>query len=349
MARDHPSAADTAGGEAGAMPDWAALNLIGGSRAFRDVLALLQRWAAVDATVLLCGETGTGKELAARAIHYCSARCSGPFVPMNCGAMPDGLVEDELFGHVKGAFTDARRESLGIVGQADGGTLFLDEIDSLNPHAQAAILRFVQDRSYRQIGAARLMRSDVRLIAATNADLRALAHVGRFREDLLFRLNLLTLTLPPLREREGDALILAETFVRRFAEQYRLPMRLLDPASVVALQARRAWPGNVRELEHCVHRAVLVSTGPYVSLALSDAATSAPDAPPLGETSFAEAKARAIAEFESRYVRELLLRTKGNLSLAARLAGKDRSRFGRLVKKHGVQRADFAEGAPKSG
>jgi len=319
------------------MPDWAALNLIGRSPAFRDVLALLLRYAAVDATVLLYGETGTGKELAAGAIHYCSARRAAPFVPVNCGAMPDGLVEDELFGHVRGAFTDARRDTPGIVGQADGGTLFLDEIDSLSPRAQAAILRFVQDHSYRPIGASRVLHSDLRLIAATNADLEAMSHDGRFREDLLFRLNLLTLRMPPLRERGNDTLLLAETFARRYAEQYRMPVRALDAASVAALRAPHAWQGNVRELEHRVHRAVLLSTGSFVSLDIDPADEAGPDEP-LEASSFAAAKARAIAEFESRYVRELLSRTNGNLSLAARLAGKDRSRFGKLVKKHGVRR-----------
>lgn len=333
-------------------PDWRALNLIGDSPQFRAVLAHLQQWAAVDATVLLCGETGTGKELAARAVHYCSARRSGPFVPLNCGAVPDSLFEAELFGHARGAFTDAKGDSRGVVGLAEGGTLFLDEVDSLSARAQAAILRFVQDRSYRPVGATQFREADVRLIAATNTDLAALARAGRFRADLLFRLDLLTVQLPPLRERPGDALLLAETFVRRLCQQYRMPGRQLSAASRDALRSpRQAWPGNVRELEHLVHRCFLTGSGPMVELGLgvpAGCAGHAADGPDLADddddadtaphpfsvTPFAEAKARVIADFERRYVQALLQHTHGNLSEAARLAGKERSRFGRLVRKY---------------
>ena len=323
-------------------PDWPALNLIGESPQFRQVLEHLRQWAAVDATVLLCGETGTGKELAARAVHYCSARSAGPFVPLNCGAVPDSLFEAELFGHARGAYTDAKGDSRGLAGLAEGGTLFLDEIDSLSARAQAAILRFVQDRSYRPVGATRFHQADVRLIAATNADLAALASIGHFRADLLFRLDLLTVQLPPLRERPGDALLLAETFVRRFCAQYRTPGRTLSAASRDALRSpHQPWPGNVRELEHRVHRCFLLGSGPTVELglappspdlaaALSDESTPAD----FSATPFAEAKARVIADFERRYVHALLLHTQGNVSEAARLAGKERSRFGRLVRKY---------------
>ena len=324
-------------------PDWSALNLSGESPRFRQVLAHLQQWAAVDATVLLCGETGTGKELAARAIHYCSARRAGPFVPLNCGAVPDSLFEAELFGHARGAYTDAKGESRGLAGLAEGGTLFLDEIDSLSARAQAVILRFVQDRSYRPVGATRFHQADVRLIAATNADLAALAGIGRFRADLLFRLDLLTVQLPPLRERPGDALLLAETFVRRLCAQYRMPGRTLSPASRDALRSPlQTWPGNVRELEHRVHRCFLLGEGRMVELGLpTPSPTLGPDAdadqarpPDFRVTPFAEAKARVIADFERRYVHALLLHTQGNVSEAARLAGKERSRFGRLVRKY---------------
>jgi DNA-binding NtrC family response regulator len=331
-----------------ASPDWTALCLIGESRAFREVLELLQQWATVDATVLLCGETGTGKELAARAVHYCSRRSAGPFVPVNCGAIPDELLESELFGHAKGAFTDAKGESRGVAGQAEGGTLFLDEIDSLSPRGQAAILRFVQDRSYRPVGSAHIQQGDVRLIAATNADLEALSAAGRFRHDLLFRLDLLTLTLPPLRDRPGDALLLAETFVRRFNVQYGMPGRELSPASRAGLQAPHPWVGNVRELEHRVHRSFLLCKGTSIDLGLATPVASAEGAPATEcrtRTSFAKAKAHAIAQFERAYVRDLLKQTNGNVSEAARLAGKERSRFGRLIKKYDLQRAGFGETA----
>ena len=339
-------------------PDWTTLNLVGESPAFREMLALLQQWATVDATVLLCGETGTGKELAARAVHYLSERQRGPFVPVNCGAIPDSILESELFGHVKGAFTDARRDSRGVVGLAQGGTLFLDEVDALSARGQAAILRFVQDHSYRPLGASRVEHGDVRVIAATNDDLQASCRVGRFRQDLLYRLNLLTVNLPPLRDREGDALLLARAFVVRFSRQYQSPLKRLDNASARRLQqAGLLWPGNVRELEHLVHRSLLLSTGDTVDLGLPPADGEAADDGPhdaatdhtrRAARSFAVAKARAIANFERCYLSDMLTQAKGNLSLAARLAGKERSRFGRLVKKYNLQRAAFGDAPVKT-
>lgn len=344
-------------GQTTAGPDWASFNLVGESPAFRNVLALLQQWAVVDATVLLFGETGTGKELAARAVHYLSKRRRGPFVPVNCGAIPDSILEAELFGHVKGAFTDATRDSRGVIGLAQGGTLFLDEIESLSVRGQAAILRFVQDHIYRPLGASRFEHSDIRLIAATNVDLQANCNAGRFRQDLLFRLSLLTLNLPPLREREGDALLLARTFVTRFSDQYQTQQKQLDDTSVRRLQVPYVWPGNVRELEHLVHRSFLLSKGGFVDLGLPplDGERRAGDPRAVandnmgGATSlFAVAKARAIADFEHRYLSNMLALAKGNLSLAARLAGKERSRFGRLVKKYDLQRTTFIDAVTKT-
>jgi len=323
-------------------PDWVAMNLIGESPAFLDMLDVLQQWAAVDATVLLCGETGTGKELAAHALHYLGRRCAGPFVPINCGSIPDELLVSELFGHAKGAFTDAKGASHGLVGQAEGGTLFLDEVDALSARAQAAILRFVEDRSYRPVGGSCFHQADVRLIAATNADLEALSSKGRFRHDLVYRLDLLTLRLPPLRVRAGDPLLLAESFVRRFCVQYGMPGRRLDPASRASLEGTYHWPGNVRELEHRVHRRFLSSAGPLVDLGLAPTAPAELSGGHL-HLPFAAAKARSIAEFERNYVSNLLTRTNGNLSEAARLAGKDRSRLGRLVKKYGLEHAAFSD------
>jgi transcriptional regulator with GAF, ATPase, and Fis domain len=326
--------------DAQAEPDWGALNLIGRSRVFHETLALLQQCAAVDATVLLCGETGTGKELAARAIHYLSARRGGPFVPVNCGAMPDSILEAELFGHVRGAYTDAKVGSRGLVGMAEGGTLFLDELDSLSPRSQSALLRFVQDRSYRALGGTRVEQADLRLVAATNADLPALVARGLFRQDLLFRINVLTVQLPPLREREGDALLLAQAFVHRLVRQYRTAPRALDAASVQHLRQPLPWPGNVRELEHRVHRAFLLAQHDTLDLHLATLAAEAPattdDAP---SPCYADAKARAIDAFEREYLAAVLRRAGGNLSLAARIAGKERSRFGKLVRKHGLHRA----------
>jgi DNA-binding NtrC family response regulator len=340
---DHVDPLSTLHTDSHQAPDWTALNLIGESPAFREMLYLVQHWAEVDATVLLSGESGTGKELVAHAVHRCSERRAGPFVPVNCGAIPDDLFESALFGHAKGAFTDAKDESLGLARQAEGGTLFLDEIEALSARGQAAILRFVENLSYRPVGSTYLHHADVRLVAATNANLEAMSSSGQFRHDLLYRFDLLTLQLPPLRVRTGDPLLLAETFVRRLSEKYRMPVRGLDAASRVALQGSYPWPGNVRELEHRVHRRFLLSRGPFVDLGLAPSSpqTDGGLAGAPEEWSFAAAKARAIAEFEVNYVRNLLTHTRGNLSEAARLAGKDRSRFGRLVKKYGLHRAAF--------
>jgi DNA-binding NtrC family response regulator len=292
-------------------------NLVGSSPAFLACVDLVRRVAGCDATVLIQGETGTGKELAARAIHYLGSRRDAPFVPINCGAIPESLVENELFGHARGAYTDARESREGVIAQAEGGTLFLDEVEAMGPRGQVALLRFLENHEYRPVGGSPC-GANVRVIASSNADLTALAAEGRYRQDLLFRLNILVLELPPLRARGDDVTLLAETFVRRFCRQYRKPSMTLHPDATSHFAAR-GWPGNVRELENLIHRpGVLTVRG------------------------FREAKARAIALFEKAYLAELLARTRGNLSLAARLSGKERSRLGKLVKKHGLARAQFS-------
>jgi transcriptional regulator with GAF, ATPase, and Fis domain len=261
-------------------------------------------------------------------------------VPINCGAIPDTILEAELFGHVRGAFTDAKAGSRGVVGLAEGGTLFLDEVDSLSPRAQSALLRFVQDHSYRALGGSRIEQADLRLVAATNADLEALAARGLFRQDLLFRINVLAVPLPPLRERDGDALLLAQAFVQRLVGQYRTAPRSLGASSVAHLRLPLPWPGNVRELEHRVHRAFLLARDDTLDLHLDTLAAALPaPAHAAAHACYADAKARAIDAFERAYLAEVLCRAGGNLSLAARIAGKERSRFGKLVRKHGLQRA----------
>jgi DNA-binding NtrC family response regulator len=314
----------------------ARLNLIGESPAFLACLRLIRRMAACDATVLIQGETGTGKELAARAMHYLGHRANAPFIPVNCGALPESLVESELFGHARGAFTDAREARAGMVTQAEGGTLFLDEVEAMGPHAQAALLRFLQDREYRPVGGALVHGANVRVIASANVDLAAMVVRGSFRPDLRFRLDVLPLNLPPLRERGADVVILAQAFLRRFSRQYRQPEKTLDAESIAFLN-RHLWPGNVRELENLIHRQFLLGESSVIRL-VPDSQASEADVP----SSFREAKAHAIADFERRYITALLARTSGNLSLAARLSGKERSRLGKLVKKYGLQRARFA-------
>ncbi|MGG5820897.1 sigma 54-interacting transcriptional regulator [Falsiroseomonas sp. HW251] len=323
---------------------FAGLNLVGHSASFQAALRLIERIARCDATVLIQGETGTGKELAGRAIHYLGARRGAPFIAVNCGAIPEQLVESELFGHARGAFTDAREAREGVIAQAEGGTLFLDEVDSLGARSQVALLRFLQDREYRPVGGQAMRRADLRVIAATNADLAAMAGRREYRQDLLFRLDVLALRLPPLRERPGDAALLADLFVRRLSEQYRGAPRALDPGLRASL-GDRPWPGNVRELENFIHRAFLLSDGPVIGAA-EDGQDEASEVQ-SGGLPFHAAKAAAIEGFERRYLVDLLTRTRGNVSEAARLSGKERSRLGRLLKKHGLARDAFlgAEGA----
>jgi len=319
------------------LADYARLNLIGDSPPFLECVRLICRMAQWDATVLIQGETGTGKELAARAIHYLGTRRNMPFIPVNCGALPESLVESELFGHVRGAFTDARESRAGVVAQAEGGTLYLDEVEAMGPRAQVALLRFLQDREYRPVGGTVVRGANVRVVASSNVDLAAMAVRGTFRHDLLFRLNVLPLDLPPLRERGDDVVTLAQAFLHRFSRQYRQPPKTLDDASTAWL-LRHRWPGNVRELENLIHRQFLLFDAVVIRLAPGGDAARA-----HAEPSFQAAKARAIADFESRYIAALLARTRGNVSLAARLSGKERSRLGKLMKKYGLDRATFAD------
>jgi DNA-binding NtrC family response regulator len=323
---------------------FARLNLLGDSASFRRALQLIRKVSPLDVPVLISGETGTGKELAARAIHHLGARRDAPFLAVNCGAIPDSLVESELFGHTRGAFTDAKDARDGLIAQARGGTLFLDELEALSEHGQVALLRFLQDRVYRPLGGP-TVQADVRVIGATNVNLTALAAKGAYRTDLLFRLSVLLVDLPPLRARDGDVLLLAEHFLRRFSEEYRLPMRMLAEAARVWL-SRHDWPGNVRELENLIHREFLLSEGPEIALETLSPHAHAPAAgpasePPTGVPCFRQAKAHAIAQFERAYVTSLLQRTCGNISLAARISGKDRRSLGRLVKRHNLVRASL--------
>ena len=315
--------------------------MIGNSPIFQHTLELIGRMARYDAPVLIQGETGTGKELAARAIHYQSPRRSAPFIPLNCGALPEGLIESELFGAERGAYTDARDTRTGLVAMAEGGTLFLDEIDSLAVRAQVSLLRFLQDHSYRPVGGKRECRGDVRVVAAASPRLDELLSRGAFRDDLAFRLNVLRLEMPPLRAREGDAELLAENFVAHHARQYGLPGRALDPGCRDWL-ANYAWPGNVRELDNRVQRALLLSDDGPLRLAPDEPAHAR--APALAARAdapraFNEARDQAMQCFERAYLQQLMASAGGNVTQAARLAGKERRSLGKLLKKHGIGRA----------
>jgi DNA-binding NtrC family response regulator len=322
----------------------AAAQLIGDSRAHRAVLSELRYIAQTDVTVLIEGETGSGKELAARAIHYGGPRRSGPFVPVNCGALPDALLESELFGVERGAFTDARQSRRGLVAEAEAGTLFLDEVDALSPRAQVALLRFLQDQRYRPLGSTREMSSNVRLIAATNRPLEALVMRGPFRADLLYRLKILHLTLPALRDRTGDAERLAEHFIAELARRYGRPPLPLHPQTRHWLR-EYSWPGNVRELENWAHRQFLMCRGDSIVVdEVADLAASKHGCP--GATAFAQAKAEAVRRFEQDYLQRVLHEAGGNVTRAARLAGKERRAFGKLLKKYGLAAGRLAHAEP---
>lgn len=326
------------------LAEFSDLNLIGRSSAFVESLTQIKRVARCDVPVLIEGETGTGKELAARAIHYLSQRRDYPFIPVNCGAIPDNLVENELFGHERGAFTDAKEAQTGLIGQAEGGTLFLDEIETLPAKAQAALLRFLQDRHYRPLGGKRSRQADLRVIAASNTDLEKLVSHGDFRQDLLFRLKIMWITLPPLREREGDALFLAEHFLQQFSIEHELGSVTLHPQTRDWIQ-RHCWPGNVRELENCILRELLLTETDQIHFGgnspLRERRASKADrrlhCPLTGR--MREAKKAVIAEFERMFLIRLLEATGGNVSEAARRAGKERRAFGKLLARYGIDRS----------
>jgi transcriptional regulator with PAS, ATPase and Fis domain len=315
------------------------MKLVGESPAFLAVTRALARMARFEVPILIEGETGTGKELAAHAIHYQSARTNRPFIPVNCGALPETLVENELFGHERGAFTDARESRPGMVALAEGGTLFLDEIDALSGKAQVALLRFLQDQRYRPLGAVNDRSANVRVIAATNRNLELLVERGEFRSDLFFRIKILFVNLPPLRLRAGDATLLADHFLDECARRFQEPRKRLGPQTRVWLESYE-WPGNVRELENLIVRESLMCDGNELVCVPHASATI--DPAPLSQAgSYAVAKAAAVADFERRFVRDLLTRSSGNVTRAAAEAGKDRRAFGRLVKKHGLRTSDF--------
>jgi DNA-binding NtrC family response regulator len=326
------------------MEKFASLNLVGSSPSFLAALQSIHKFALCDATVLIQGETGTGKELVARAVHYASARRDFPFVPVNCGALPDSLVESELFGHVRGAFTDARENRAGLVEHAKGGTLFLDEIEAITPHAQVTLLRFLQDKEFRPVGSRVVANADVRVIAASNDDLRMLVQRGHYRMDLYYRLKVLFLRMPALRDRRGDVPLLAQSLLDRLNRQSGQPAKVLHPDSIALLESHR-WPGNVRELENLIHREFILCSDRVIRISSVDpddaAIEAGADEPAPDGANFKDAKACAVARFERNYLIALLARADGNISLASRLSGKDRSDISRLIRKHGLLPRNF--------
>lgn len=326
------------------------LNIIGNSARMERMFHVLSSFAGCEAPVLLNGETGTGKELVARAIHYAGNRQDHAFIPVNCCALNDDLLLGELFGYEKGAFTDAKQAYTGLVAQADGGTLFLDEINSLSPKGQGALLRFLQDQEYRPLGSSQVHYSNVRVISAGNQDLAELVAQGKFREDLYYRLHILHLTIPPLRERRGDIELLTDHFLAQLSRQYRIRNKSLHPITRRWMDTYQ-WPGNVRELENYLHRIFVLSPGPSIYVAEPMGDPQNITAPPMhtdmvaqpraAVLSFQEEKQRVMLRFEREYLHELLKATGGNISEAARRAGKERKAFSRLLKKHSLERSSY--------
>ncbi|MDC3962351.1 sigma-54-dependent transcriptional regulator [Polyangium jinanense] len=340
------------------------IRLLGTSESIAAVRERIARVAPADATILLLGESGTGKELAARSLHALSARKGRPFVAVNCGALPAELLESELFGHVRGAFTGASRDKDGLFAAARGGTLLLDEIGEAPAPVQVKLLRVLQEKRFSKVGSATEEDADVRIVAATNRDLRAEVAAGRFREDLFYRLHVVPIVMPPLRERKDDIPLLAELFLRRAAARYGLAEPYLSPEAMRVLLAH-SWPGNVRELANVMEGAILLCQDerirpqhilatlatparPPTPITSEAPAESAEEEPPLGlavlggdpEAPLPPLRA-ARDSFERAYLVEALRRAGGNVSAAAKLAGRNRTDFHDLLRKHGLSGADF--------
>lgn len=310
--------------------------LIGKSPEFIEQVKKIPLLAKCDVNVLLTGETGTGKEVYARAIHYRSRRASKPFVPVNCGAIPFDLVENELFGHERGAYTNAMAFQPGLVEEANGGTLFLDEIDCLPLLSQVKLLRFLQEKEYKALGSAKARRADVRIIAASNLDLKEAVGNGKLRQDLFYRLNTISLTLPPLRERREDISLLARHFLERYAIEFGRESMTLSAEALHQLTVYD-WPGNVRELEHVIERALVLCEGSV----LEASGILLPSSPDNRPQSLRQAKAKEIARFEKNYIQGLLCACRGNITRAAQLAQKNRRAFWQLIQKHKIDVEQF--------
>jgi two-component system response regulator GlrR len=329
--------------------------LLGTSDAVNRVREVIARVAPTEATVLVLGESGTGKELVARMLHAGSPRLGGPFVAVNCAAMPGELLESELFGHVRGAFTGADRDRDGVFAAASGGTLFLDEVGDAPPAVQVKLLRVLQEQRFTRVGSTSETKTDVRIIAATNKDLRQAVADGEFREDLYYRLHVVPVHMPPLRERPGDVPLLARVFLTRAAARHGLAPPSLSPEAA-RLLSEHPWPGNVRELANVMEGAVLLARGGVLGVedlrpVMTPAPQSAPREVPSGASAWlpgAHAPLPPLKEardaFERAYLAEALRRSDGNVSAAARLAGRNRTDFHDLLRKHGLSSADFREG-----
>ena len=308
-------------------------HIVGSSSQMLEVYKAVARVAPSRSTVLIRGESGTGKELIAKAIHYNSPRSDRPFVAIDCGALAETLLESELFGHVKGAFTGAIAAKNGLFEQAHGGTCFLDEIGDVSLNTQGKLLRVLEEHEIRAVGGTESRKVDVRVIAATNKDLEAFVQAGKFREDLYYRLNVVSLVLPPLRERQEDIPLLATYFLRKYAEENNKTISHISQQAMVFLEAYN-WPGNVRELENVIERAVALTPNPVL---LPE------DLPPKLKEQFEDVKGELagkllnLREFERRHIERVLRETRGNKKLAAELLGINRRTLYRMAKRYGIE------------
>jgi Nif-specific regulatory protein len=312
-------------------------NIVGRSNKMREVFEMIDKVSASDASVLIRGESGTGKELVANAIHYNSLRAEGPFIKVNCAALPETLIESELFGHEKGAFTGATQRRIGKFERAHGGTLFLDEIGTLNLAAQAKILRVLQEKELERVGGDDIIKVDVRIITATNKPLEKALDKGMFREDLYYRLNIFPIYLPPLRERKTDILLLADYFLEKYRKKYKKDVKRISTPAIDMLM-RYHWPGNVRELENCMERAVLICNNHVVhsyNLPPSLQTAESSETVPSGSLS------SALATFEKDFIIDTLKNTHGNVAKAARLLDTSERILGLRVKKYGIQSKQY--------
>jgi DNA-binding NtrC family response regulator len=318
--------------------------MVAATPSMRAVFRLLDSVAANDVTLLLLGESGTGKELLARAAHARSGRSGRAFVPINCAALTETLLDSELFGHVRGAFTGAASNRDGVFQEASGGTLFLDEIGDISPAIQVRLLRAIQEGEIKPVGSSEIRRVDVRVIAATNRDLGAAVKAGRFREDLYYRLAVVEILVPPLRDRPQDIVLLARHFLALYGARFGKALHRFDDAALATLQGHR-WPGNVRELENVVQRAAALGRGDIVHAAdlppAIQRATARTEETRLLVLPFIDAKDEVMSSFERRYITDALIRSGGNLAEAARCCSLDKSNFRRIARRHAISLAAF--------
>jgi transcriptional regulator with PAS, ATPase and Fis domain len=314
--------------------------ILGRSKVVQELYKKIDKISSCDVTVLISGETGSGKEIAARVIHYLSCRAGKSFIPVNCGAIPESLFENELFGHVKGAFTDARIQQTGLVKEAEGGTLFLDEISVITPYIQAKLLRLLQNKEYKPLGDSIPRKADIRIIAATNRDLQSLIKEGIFRKDLFYRLNIVSLYIPPLRERKKDTPILVEHFIKKYSNEYNKPIKEISKEAMEAFISY-SWPGNIRELENKIQQIIVMSTTSVINVESIQLPISESNSEESKLEYLKVAKKKIINDFEKTYLTQLLTEHKGNVVSAARRAGKSRTALWNLLKKHNLSPKQF--------